>query len=116
MLSAPLTNNESQPKERTMPSYVVKLPAQIDGTTIDWTGAKFHDLSVWGGGNGGKDLWGWGGSGECTITDPRSGESSVLVTLDNPSPETGELMGVVARFTLKNGKFGCLGGVLQQSH
>lgn len=37
-----------------MPSYVVKLPAQIDGKAIDWSGARFHDLSVWGTGNGGK--------------------------------------------------------------
>jgi hypothetical protein len=49
-----------------MPSYVVKLPVQIDGKTIDWTGARFHDLSVWGGGRGAKDVWGWGGSGECS--------------------------------------------------
>jgi hypothetical protein len=98
-----------------MPSYVVKLPIQIDGKTINWSGARFHDLSVWGGGNGGKDLWGWGGSGECSITDPRQNEPSVYVTLDNPAPETGELMAVVARFTLNDGSFGCLGGVLQQN-
>ena len=98
-----------------MPSYVVKLPIQIDGKTIDWTGARFHDLSVWGGGNGGKDLWGWGGTGECSITDPRPKEPSVYVTLDDPAPAADELMGVVARFTLSDGTLGCLGGVLQQN-
>src|SRR5215213_1997802 len=98
-----------------MPSYVVKLPIQIDGKTINWSGARLHDLSVWGGGNGGKDLWGWGGSGECSITDPRLKEPSVYVILDNPPPETDELMAVVARFTLSDVTLGCLGGVLQQN-
>ena len=98
-----------------MPSYIVKLPVQIDGKTIDWTGARFHDLSVWGSGRGAHEVWGWGGSGECSITDPRLKESWVYVTLDQPPPETEELMAVVARFTLSDGSAGCLGGVLQQN-
>jgi len=98
-----------------MPSYVVKLPAQIDGKTIEWLGATFHDLSVWGGGDGGKHVWGYGGTGHCSITDPRPPESSVYVTVSAPPPGTDELMAVVARFTLNDGTFGCLGSVLQQS-
>jgi len=96
-----------------MPSYIVRLPAQIDGQTIDWSGARFHDLSVWGSGRGAKDVWGWGGSGECSITDPRFKDTTVLVTLDDPPPVENELMAVVARFTLQDGTAGCLGGVLQ---
>lgn len=98
-----------------MPSYVVKLPAQIDGKPIDWSGARFHDLSVWGTGRGAHDVWGWGGSGECSITDPRFKDSTVLVTLDNPAPEPDEMMAVVARFTLTDNTAGCLGAVLQQN-
>ena len=98
-------------------NFTVSLPG---GSSVEWDKATFTELSAWGNGANGTDVWGWGSDGGGATPQIMGVKQTsqgwvATVSLTGPEPSGTPQIGMIARVKYHDGSLGVVAANLTPS-